>query len=180
MCQEQRTADHTTSNFTTQITGPGGNGRATRHSSPTAAAQHGTDLLRPTWGAASRASFVAEGLTGDLPVRQGQGLGGWGLSHCSHWARAMGEGGGRWVQVHGASVGSAPAGYVHHEIIGAAHVSVNINGGCTDACANVARAWQALHVIRVTRRHSNRNPHSRHVYHRVPHGVTRVQGRAAM
>ena len=40
--------------------------------------------------------------------------------------------------------------YVHHKIIGAAHVSVNINGRCTDACANVARAWQALHVLRVT------------------------------
>ena len=51
--------------------------------------------------------------------------------------------------------------YVDHEIIGAAHVAVNINGGCTDACANVARAWQALHMLRVTRRHSNSRPHSR-------------------
>ena len=40
--------------------------------------------------------------------------------------------------------------YVHHEIIGAAHVSVNINEGCIEACSNAARAWQALQGLRVT------------------------------
>ena len=58
--------------------------------------------------------------------------------------------------------------YAHHEIIGAAHVPVNINGGCTDACGNIPRPWQALHVLTVARRHSKSSPHSQHVYHRVP------------
>ena len=61
--------------------------------------------------------------------------------------------------------------YVHLEIIGAAHVAVNINGGCTDACANVARAWQALYALNVTEQPSNSRPHSRHLYNPVPHGV---------
>ena len=65
-------------------------------------------------------------------------------------------------------------------MIGPAHVSVNINGGCTDSCGNIARAWQSLHVLRLTGRDSDGSPQSRQVSHRVPGGVVRVQGRGAM
>ena len=152
MCQEQRTANHTTSNFITKSTGPRGTegphsvaapqqqqSTAQTCSGPRGEQSHArllwVSVLRATqWSVRVKVRSVRVKAVPLLRLGQGTGRGASAWSICRHM-------------------------YVDHEIIDAAHVAVNINGGCTDVCANVARAWQALHVLRVTGRHSNSSPH---------------------